>query len=279
MPVDRWLIRLGPWLLVRGHKNDHSKTTFVSKQFVSGEASRDVCSVPGRVAAAKGGSDADERQIRRGLDNRLRSCYTLRVMGKAKARQITQVGAKAGSALLQMTDRPAQLSRDLVVSREEWRQMMQAGDATDRLILTLAVLGLRASEIARCHGSWFDWQRKTLRIPASVAKAGHGRIISIGFSPVYAILNASYTLRDGLNMTRQSIWRRVKKCAVLAGIRRRVTVHGLRATGATWAAEAGYSIEAIREIFGWAELRTAERYIAQSGRAAVAEVERVGGYI
>ncbi len=157
--------------------------------------------------------------------------------------------------------------------------MMLAGDGQDKLILCLAVLGLRASEIAVCQADWIDWQRQTLRVPNEIAKMKHGRTIAIGFSPVWEMINASYTLSDGLDLTRQSVWRRVKRCAARAGLRRRVTVHGLRATGATWAAERGYSAQAIREIFGWAELRTAERYIAMTGRAAIAEVEQKGGYV
>ena len=64
-----------------------------------------------------------------------------------------------------------------------------------------------------------------------------------------------------------------------AEIKHPVTPHGLRATGATWFAQAGYSITGLQHHFGWSELRTAQHYIRASGASAMRDMEEKGASV
>ncbi|MEM4407538.1 MAG: tyrosine-type recombinase/integrase, partial [Candidatus Caldarchaeum sp.] len=172
-------------------------------------------------------------------------------------------------------------AREAVLSHEEFYRLFQAGkDATDKVILALAIMGLRAGEIAKLTVDWVDLARKTITIPDSVAKKGHGRTVPYGkFTKLAPIIDAYFMLKSEIGMSRYGIWVRVKKMARRAGLTKPVTVHGLRATGATWAASAGLSAQALRELFGWANLETAQFYIEKSAGTAAAELEEKGDKI
>ncbi len=169
-------------------------------------------------------------------------------------------------------------ARDSILTKEEFFQMMQVGkDPLDRVILALAIMGLRASEIARLDRSLVDLTRKTITIPDSLAKKGHGRVIPYGKFPRLApLIDAYFIMADRIGISRIAIWSRVKSLARRAGLTKPVTPHGLRATGATWAANAGLSPQALRELFGWSSLDTARYYIEKSAGTASAELEEKG---
>lgn len=185
--------------------------------------------------------------------------------------------------------RPAPVRRrprllDQVLTKDEFMALLRAGGPKDKAILCLGILGLRASEIAACRADWIDWGERILTVPPEVAKRGHGRRIYIGFSPVWEVLQAYFLLEPAIypNATtsgRQAVWYRVKALARKAGLKKPLTPHGLRATGATWAAEAGFSAQALKELFGWESLRTAEFYISSSGRTGIEESKKHQGYI
>lgn len=174
---------------------------------------------------------------------------------------------------------------DQILTKEEFMGLLRAGDARDKAILSLAILGLRASEISQTSTEWVDWHERIITIPGSRAKKGKGRRIYFGFSPIWEILSAYFTLESEVfpsnpsASSRITVWRRVKALASKTGVKKPITPHGLRATGATWAANSGMSAQAIREMFGWSKLETAERYIAMSGRTAERELKEKGGYI
>ena len=174
---------------------------------------------------------------------------------------------------------------DQIITKEEFMHLLRAGSARDKAILSLAILGLRAGEIGQASTEWVDWHERILTIPSAKAKKGKGRRIFFGFSPIWEVLSAYFVLENEVfpsNPTANSritVWRRVKALSKKVGLRKPLTPHGLRATGATWAANSGLSAQAIREMFGWAKLETAERYIAMSGRTAERELKEKGGYI
>ncbi|MEM2046112.1 MAG: tyrosine-type recombinase/integrase [Candidatus Bathyarchaeia archaeon] len=172
-------------------------------------------------------------------------------------------------------------ARESVLTKEEFYRLFQASkDATDKVILSLAIMGLRASEIAKLTVDWVDLARKTITIPDSIAKKGHGRTVPYGkFTKLAPIIDAYFMLHQAVGMTRFGIWKRIKKMASRAGLAKPVTPHGLRATGATWAASAGLSAQALRELFGWANLETAQFYIEKSAGTAAAELEEKGDKI
>jgi integrase len=167
---------------------------------------------------------------------------------------------------------------DSLLTRDEFLSMMkETSDAKDKAILCLGILGLRASEIAACDAAWVDFANRTISIPPRAAKRGKGRVVPFGKVKVVAdVVIAFFALERKIGMSRIAIWSRVKRMASAAAIKHPVTTHGLRATGATWFAQAGYSITGLQHHFGWSELRTAQHYIQASGASALRDMEEKG---
>ena len=86
-------------------------------------------------------------------------------------------------------------------------------------------------------------------------------------------------MRSRIGISRIAIFNRVKRMASAAAIKHPVTPHGLRATGATWFAQAGYSITGLQHHFGWSELRTAQHYVQASGASAMRDMEEKGQHV
>jgi integrase len=171
---------------------------------------------------------------------------------------------------------------DAILTRDEFMAMLQsAKDSTDRAILCMGILGLRADEIAKCKLTWVDLSRRTISIPSKVAKRGKGRVVPFGGIKVVAeVLTAFFACQpEGTNMSRVSVCARVKGMASRAQITHPVTAHGLRATGATWLAASGYSITGLLAHFGWSDLETAHHYILASGASAKADMEAHGSKV
>ena len=168
---------------------------------------------------------------------------------------------------------------DSLLTKEEFLAMLQAGkNAKDKAILCLAVVGLRASEISNVKSQWCDMSNRTIKIPPVFAKRRKGRIVPFGnIRIVCEVLTAFFALEpNGVALTRIAIWQRIKRMASAAGVTHPVTPHGLRATGATWLAMAGYSITGLMEHFGWSELRTAQHYVRASGASAMRDMQEKG---
>jgi len=163
-----------------------------------------------------------------------------------------------------------------VLTKEEFARMWRAAqDAKDRCILALGLLGLRASEMADVTSDWVDFAQGTITIPRG--KGRKPRTVSFEYIDlVKGMVQAYFHLHDRLGLTRQAIWSRVRRMARSAGIAKRVTPHSLRATAATWYAQAGFSAQALREHFGWDHLGTAQKYIEQSGATALREMREKG---
>lgn len=170
---------------------------------------------------------------------------------------------------------------DSLITKEEWVRMLQsAEDARDQVILALGVLGLRASEIGQCKREWVDVLACTIALPSGATKRSKSRIVPFGkFRFVSSIVTAFFTLEKSVSLSRVAVYSRVQRLAKRAGIERPVTVHGLRATGATWCAQAGFSSSALREMFGWAEIATADHYLERSSAAAMRAMDSLGGSI
>jgi integrase len=167
---------------------------------------------------------------------------------------------------------------DSLFTRDEFLGMMkETSDSKDKAILCLGILGLRASEIAACDSAWVDFANRTIAIPPRAAKRGKGRLVPFGKVKVICdVVIAFFALERKVGLSRIAIWSRVKRLASAAEIKHPVTPHGLRATGATWFAQAGYSITGLQHHFGWSELRTAQHYIHASGASAMRDMEEKG---
>jgi len=174
---------------------------------------------------------------------------------------------------------PKTNSIDAIISRDEFFAMLDnARDAKDRAILCMGILGLRADEIAEATGEWVDLSRRTITIPPKNAKRKKGRVVPFGgIKVVSEVLTAFFACSpEGVRMSRISIWSRVKGMGSRAKLTHPVTAHGLRATGATWMAQAGYSITGLLSHFGWSALETAAFYIQASGSSAMRDMDEKG---
>jgi len=171
---------------------------------------------------------------------------------------------------------------DSILTRQEFEAMLKAGkNAKDKAILCLGIIGLRAGEIGSITPEWVDLSTRTIRIPAAVAKRDKTRVVPFGAINIVAeVLKSFFSLEaDGVNLSRVQVWNRVKAMASRAGITHPVTPHGLRATGATLFAAAGFSITGLQAHFGWSSLKTAEHYILASGASAIADMDRHGAKV
>lgn len=168
-----------------------------------------------------------------------------------------------------------------VVTREEFMAMLQAAaDSKDRAIMALAFIGLRAGEISHVTREWVDLSACTIKIAPSQAKKRRGRVVAFGqVRLISEIISAFFVLERAVDLDRVSVYRRVRAMASRAKLTHPVTVHSLRATGATMMASAGFTIDGLRAQFGWSELRTAQHYINKSGVSAQADMLRCGGRI
>lgn len=174
--------------------------------------------------------------------------------------------------------RPRTVALDAVLTKQSWVAMTQAAaDGKDQVIMALGVLGLRASEIGACDRAWVDLVTQVIRLPTGATKRSKSRVVPFGkFRIVKDIIASFFVIEKNVGLSRIAVYQRVQKMAVRAGIQHPVTPHGLRATGATWAAQAGYQANALREHFGWKALATAEHYLERSGANALRAMDELG---
>lgn len=167
---------------------------------------------------------------------------------------------------------------DSVLTKDEFFKLMQAAESGhDRIILSLGVLGLRASEIGACRREWVDLSQQTIHLPTRATKRNKGRVIPYGkIRLVKDIVTAFFVTDTEVGLGRVAIWQRVQRMASRAGLTHRITPHGLRATGACWMAQAGYSMTGLMSHFGWNELKTAQHYIEATGASAMKDMDALG---
>lgn len=73
--------------------------------------------------------------------------------------------------------------------------------------------------------------------------------------------------RRGLPLTRQYVWKMVRKAALLAGITHRVSPHTFRHSFATHLLEGGADLRSVQMLLGHADIAATEIYThVQAGR-------------
>lgn len=187
------------------------------------------------------------------------------------------------AALLESPKLPDQLPEFL--TRAEMDYLLEQPDTStslgfrDRVMLELLyAAGLRISELIGLVLGDFDPQTGILRVFGKRAKE---RLVPIhyaaqrllcdyldhkraGFGPVcqHIFLN-----RSGKGLTRQGVWKLIKRYAEAAGIRRSISPHTFRHTFATHLLEGGADLRTVQLLLGHAAINATEIYThIQSGR-------------
>ncbi len=133
--------------------------------------------------------------------------------------------------------------------------------------------GLRISELADIKLDNFNFDMNFMRVRGKGSKE---RIVPFGIPfkdimKVYLPLRHKYA-KNGVNgnnlfiaekgrpLTRQGLWKIIKKAAVLAGIDKNITPHMLRHTFATHLLEGGADLRSIQQMLGHSSISTTEIY-------------------
>ena len=142
----------------------------------------------------------------------------------------------------------------------------------DRCLLEmLYAAGLRVSEVCNLLVADVDMQRGLVLVSGKGAKDRlvplHSLVLDLlqqwlsfwrdDFSPQsrYLFLN-----RSGKGLSRQYVWKMVKKYALLAGIRRSISPHTFRHSFATHLLEGGADLRAVQLLLGHADISATEIY-------------------
>jgi integrase/recombinase XerD len=144
----------------------------------------------------------------------------------------------------------------------------------DRALLELGYgAGLRVSELCGLTIPNLVLGEGLVRV---MGKGSKERLVPIGRGVVGAVSVYLHQIRPDLDrgrskdrvllnsrgepLSRVGAWGVVKRCARLAGIRKRVTTHTLRHTFATHLLEGGADLRAVQEMLGHADLSTTQIY-------------------
>jgi len=187
------------------------------------------------------------------------------------------------SALLENPKIPDQLPEFL--TRDEMDRLLSVPDAStalgyrDKVMLELLyAAGLRISELIGLVLADYDAQTGVLRV---FGKRSKERLVPIHFSAQkllydYISLRRAefkplcqniFLNRSGKGLTRQGVWKFVKRYAEDAGIRRSISPHTFRHSFATHLLEGGADLRTVQLLLGHASINATEIYThIQSGR-------------
>ena len=180
--------------------------------------------------------------------------------------------------LLETPKLPSKLPE--VLSTREVERLLSQPDATnprgqrDRAMFeVLYAAGLRVSELVKLKFSNINLEAGYLR---TLGKGSKERIVPLGEKAIEAIkeyisggrthltkgLNSPYlflTSRGG-PMSRQGFWKTIKRRGMAAGIKKRITPHGLRHSFASHLLEAGADLRSVQVMLGHADISTTQIY-------------------
>lgn len=165
-----------------------------------------------------------------------------------------------------------------VLNREEMERLLALPDMRDKsgrrdrcMLELLYAAGLRVSELCELSTADLDLQRGLVRVFGKGAKE---RLVPL-HSLVQDLLEAYlrqwrpafkpgghqlFVNRSGRALSRQYVWKMVKKYAMLAGIRRPISPHTFRHSFATHLLEGGADLRAVQLLLGHADISATEIY-------------------
>lgn len=215
---------------------------------------------------------------RRGLGPRsqARAASALRSFGRYLV--LERVVAVSPAAEVQVTGGPAPLPRAPGV--DEMRILLDAPPADtavgrrDRAMLELLYgVGLRVSELVRLRAANLDLEANCVRVVGKgsrervvpLGRPAHGRLqeyLSLG-RPVLAATPSRaeiFLSRRGTGLTRQAVWKLLKKYLRMASLDPRVSPHSLRHAFATHLLDGGADLRAVQAMLGHADIATTQIY-------------------
>jgi integrase len=162
----------------------------------------------------------------------------------------------------------------------------------DRFIVGCMVLaGLRVSELVHLRKSWVNFEENTITVPTrqdcncnECMKKRDGKwkpktrqgARTIRIHPqLRSILEEYLASNDGLNLTRQRVWQRIKELCRAALILHNTYPHCLRSTCAIELAHEHISSAALQYLLGWAKLSSAEAYVRSDRTRALKEYDDI----
>lgn len=164
-------------------------------------------------------------------------------------------------------------SIDKLLAKPNQNSMLGLRDAA--IIMLLYATGLRVSELIRLELSDLDLNHGYLK---SLGKGKKERVVplhnqALGLLCSYLDLsrplflnnkstNIIFIRRNALALSRQSIWKIIKKYANLAGLNPQLSPHQLRHSFATHLLEGGINLRALQLLLGHADLATTEIYMS-----------------
>ena len=165
-----------------------------------------------------------------------------------------------------------------VLTQEEVARMLAAPPANerngcrDRCILELLYAsGLRVSELCALSLNDIDHERRLLRV---FGKGSRERLVPVNLTAMQVLEgyiahwrpqfsprdNTLFCNRSGHGLTRQYIWKIIKRYALEAGIRQVVSPHTFRHSFATHLLEGGADLRSVQMLLGHADISATEIY-------------------
>lgn len=170
-----------------------------------------------------------------------------------------------------------------VLSREEMDSVLCQPDMHDRLgvrdrcmLELLYAAGLRVSEVCSLHLNQLDMQRGLVRVFGKGAKERlvplHDLMCSLlddytrlWRGQLHPLDTSVFINRSGRALSRQYVWKMIKKYVTLSGIQRSISPHTFRHSFATHLLEGGADLRSVQLLLGHADISATEIYTHVQG--------------
>ncbi len=168
-----------------------------------------------------------------------------------------------------------------VLDVNEVERLLAAPDTTtdsglrDRAMLEFAyATGVRVSELVNIKTSDIFWQDEFVRI---FGKGSKERLVPVGETALNWVKtyiqgprvrlaapglggDLVFLNRFGKKLSRQSVWKNLKKYALQAGVKKFISPHTIRHSFATHLIEGGADLRAVQEMLGHSDITTTQIY-------------------